>query len=380
MYVWILLIIVVCVLAYLVFFSKKTDLGINIKPGSRSGANIEDYDEAFAKATNADKIGALAVGIVGPNGLEWSKGYGNAGTKGSVNKDTIFRIASISKMFTAIIALMLVRKGKLKLSDCANKYLPEIKRLECIKGYQDCVTIDQLLSQTSGIDRISENDIDQRGDICHWKKSLINAIEHTGFTWKPGTHYEYSNMGYAILGLVLERAFSEKSSDKMGYFEMVDKWILKPLQMNDTSFEFPTDKEDRVADARYNHGEEYKIGKPTDDHQGAAAIYGGAYSTVSDLAKFMAALMGTNLLSESEKDLMFTPHNPNPLVDQLYGYGTEIQRSNHNIIGHSGALPGYKTQFGFDRSKKKGIIILRNYFTGQVKLGGTMIAMIRDLA
>jgi CubicO group peptidase (beta-lactamase class C family) len=372
MFLWILVIIIVCVLAYLVL-SKKTELGININPGSTSGATIADYDNAFLKATRADGVGGLAVGLVGPNGLEWSNSYGNVGTR-DIGEDTIFRVASISKMFTAIIALMLVRKGKIKLSDCANKYIPEIKRLESLKGYQDCVTIHQLLSQTSGIDRVSDENIDQNGDIQQWDKALVKSLEHTGFTWKPGSHYEYSNMGYALLGLVLERAAD------MGYFEMVNKWIFEPLGMNNTSFEFPTEKADRVADARYNHGEEYKIGKPTDDHQGAAVIYGGAYSTIADLAKFMSALMGSSLLTDSEKELMFKPHNPNPLVNQLYGYGTEIQRSNHNIVGHSGALPGYKTQLGYHRKKKKGVIILRNYFTGQVKLGGTMLAMIRDLA
>jgi CubicO group peptidase (beta-lactamase class C family) len=374
MYLWILVIIVVCVLAFLLLSGKRNELGIDIKPGSRSGATLKDYDEAFKKATQADGVGGLAVGWVGPNGLEWSNGYGTVGTKDGVNEDTIFRVASISKMFTAIIALMLVRKGKLKLEDYAHKYLPEIKRLENIKGYQECVTVHQLLSQTSGIDRVSDNDMDQQGPVKDWEKTLLRSLEHTGFTWKPGSHYEYSNMGYAILGLVLEKA------GDMSYFEMVEKWIFEPLGMKDTSFEYPADKEDRVADARYNHGEEYKVGKPTDDHQGAAAVYGGAYSTINDLSKFMVGLMGNKLLNEREKNQMFTPYNPNPLVNQLYGYGTEVQRSNHNIVGHSGALPGYKTQLGFDRTKNKGVIILRNYFTGQVKLGGTMIAMIRDLA
>lgn len=364
MSIWVLIIVVICVLAYVLVFS-------NIKLGG-TGATLDDYDRAFDMATRADKVGGLVVGVVGPNGLEWSKGYGTVGTE-KVDKDTIFRVASISKMFTAIIALMLVRKGKIKLNGCISDYLKEIKRLEGIKGYQDCITFHQLLSQTAGIDRSSDNDIDQKGDVMQWEKTLINALEHTGFTWQPGTHYEYSNMGYAILGLALEKAAN------MSYFEMVNEWILKPCGMTDTSFEYPLDKKARVADARYNHGEEFKIGDPRDDHQGAAAVYGGAYSTVSDLAKFMTCLMGNKLLTESEKDLMFTPYNPNPLVDQLYGYGTEIQRGNRQIVGHSGALPGFKTQLGFHRTKKKGVILLRNYFTGQVKLGATMMSMIRDL-
>lgn len=361
MSIWVLIIIVICVLAYILFNATYIS----------GDASIEDYDNAFNKATNADKVGGLVVGVVGPNGLEWSKGYGTVRTE-KLDKDTIFRVASISKMFTAVIALILARQGKIKLNGCVSDHLKEIKRLESIKGYQECITFHQLLSQTAGIDRSSDNDIDQKGDINQWEKILLNSLEHTGFTWQPGTHYEYSNMGYAILGLALERAAN------MSYFEMVNKWILEPCGMVDTSFQYPSDKQSRVADARYNHGEEFKIGDPRDDHQGAAAVYGGAYSTVSDLAKFMTCLMNGKLLTESEMEVMFTPYNPNPLVDQLYGYGVEIQRGGQ-IVGHSGALPGYKTQLGFHRTKKKGVILLRNYFTGQVKLGLTMVSMIQNL-
>lgn len=368
MNIWVLIIVVICVLAYVLVFSNFK-LGAIVK--------LADYDRAFDMATRSDNVGGLVVGVVGPNGLEWSKGYGTVG-KEKIDKDTIFRVASISKMFTAIIALMLVRKGIIKLSDCISNYVKEIKRLENIKGYQECITFHQLLSQTSGIDRSSENDIDQKGDIKDWEKILINALEHTGFTWKPGTHYEYSNMGYAILGLALENAFSEKSSEKKNYFELVNEWIFKPCGMTDTSFEYPVDKKDRVADARYNHGEEFKIGDPRDDHQGAAAVYSGVYSTVSDLAKFISCLMGDKLLTKEEKNLMFTPQNLNPLVEPLYGLGTEISQ-NREIVGHSGALPGYKTQLGYHLTKKKGVIILRNYFTGQIKLSSTMMSILENL-
>ena len=118
-----------------------------------------------------------------------------------INADTgtIYRIGSITKTFIAAILMQLIEEGKVKLDDPVEKYMPEIKTL---KGYSDktIITLRQLASHTSGLEREPDMPGANRGPVDQWESKLLSCIPHTSFNSIPGIRFQYSNIGYALLG------------------------------------------------------------------------------------------------------------------------------------------------------------------------------------
>src|SRR5271154_1607721 len=173
-------------------------------------------------------IPGVAVGVVSDQDLIWSKGFGfaNLQAKLPMTASTKFRIASNSKLFTAIAIMQLREDGKLRLDDPVVKYLPWFKAKP--GGDDDGpITIEQLLSHSSGLQR-------EAGD--HWVSyefpttgQLQQLYAGRQAAFAPSVRWKYSNLGYAVAGMVVEKVSGEKWAD------YVDRNIFKPLGMNATS-------------------------------------------------------------------------------------------------------------------------------------------------
>src|SRR2546430_2010494 len=135
---------------------------------------IEQVDALSAGGLATDNIGNITIGIVSDGKLVWTKSYGYADTEKKIpaSKDTVYRIASITKQFTALMLLQLVEQGKVRLSDPVEKYLPEVNKLQKRFPNAPPITLIQLATHTSGLDRTPDDDklLYGTGPVSEWEK------------------------------------------------------------------------------------------------------------------------------------------------------------------------------------------------------------------
>jgi CubicO group peptidase (beta-lactamase class C family) len=195
---------------------------------------LQGVDSMAAAEFAKDSIGSLTIGVVTPEGLVWTRSYGFAdmSTHRLANRQSVYRIGSITKMFTGLMLQQLVAVGKIHLTDPVERYYPEIRE---IRGYSKIaapITVQQLATMTSGISREPEEEGPfWTGPVATWDSTLHLALPHTNMDHAPGTKFLYSNIGYAILGATLGRAAG------VPFIQWEKQHILAPLGMRHTAFE-----------------------------------------------------------------------------------------------------------------------------------------------
>jgi len=281
------------------------------------------------------------------------RGYGFANIELGVHNtiDTKFRIASLTKQFTAMLIMQLKQSGKLSLNDPISTFLPYFR-----KHVGDRVTIHQLLTHTSGI-RDYINRADFFPDIAVHNYSPDEFVEKfcsDSLQYEPGTRYQYCNSEYYILGAIIE------AITKKPYAEVLKEKIFDVIGMKNSGIDFP----DKILQNRAN-GYNYNYGNYTnaDYINMSSSIYaaGGIYSTVGDLLLWDDALYGEKLLSKENKDTMFTP------FINKYAYGivvnkTSISGINHEVtlMVHTGGINGFRSIMLREIEDKEIIILLSN--------------------
>jgi D-alanyl-D-alanine carboxypeptidase len=299
----------------------------------------------------------VAVGVVSDQQLIWVRGFGFADVKAKLpmTAKTRFRMASNSKLFTAIAIMQLREEGKLGLDDPVVKYLPWFKSKPA--GDDDGpVTIEQLLSHSSGLQR-------EAGD--HWSslefpttEELIRLYPDRQAAFAPSVRWKYSNLGFAVAGLVVEKVSGQKWAD------YVEQNIFKPLAMNDSS----VDK--KVAGLAVPYGRRMPDGTreviPFVDSRGMAAAT-GLTSTVDDMAKFISAEFrrgprgGSQIVSSGSWREMLRVRSVEENWTSGTGLGFDINRvKDKTYIGHGGGYPGNTTQTLIELDDKVGVIVLTN--------------------
>lgn len=166
--------------------------------------------DSLAQAQLAlDGVGGMTIGIVTEAGVAWTNSYGYAdmARHSPASRETVYRIGSITKQFTAIMLRQLVSRHVVRMSDAADRYLPALDSLPDAGIRSHRITLLQLATMTSGL--AQEPDDEERytqGRLDHWEQSVVAALRHTKLDAEPGAAWEYSNIGYAALGAALERA------------------------------------------------------------------------------------------------------------------------------------------------------------------------------
>lgn len=255
-------------------------------------------------------------------------GYANLETHETATPDTNYRLASVSKQFTAAAILLLAERGKLSLDDHARRWLPELP------AAHEQITIRQLLSHGGGL--IDYEDLmpaDQTTQISDTDVLRMLAAEPRSY-FAPGTSYRYSNGGYVLLGLIVERASGQSLQDFLA------KNIFQPLGMTHTLL-YVHDNH-TVAHRAYGYSEDDGHWVQTDQSPTSATRGdGGIYSSIDDLAKWDAALYDHRLLSDASRRLAFSPQNKvsgETDVDS-YGFGWRIHG---DMLWHSGESMGFR--------------------------------------
>jgi CubicO group peptidase (beta-lactamase class C family) len=338
---------------------------------SKDSSIITQFANRLSIDVKKDDVhGSISAAII-KNGLViWAGafGYATRNKDMAADRNSIYRIGSITKTFTAAILMQLVEERKVRLDDPVEKYLPEIRSL---KGYSDktIITLRQLASHTSGLKREPDMPGASLGPVGQWETKLLSCVPYTSFIFSPGTRYLYSNIGYALLGLTLERASG------VPYIQMVQQRIFTPLQMDNTFFLMPENKMAELAEGFVSSKKNFKskINKShalqgvLDSTLGGYIIpCGGIYSTSLDLAKFVIALMGKTPLLEPEslREMQLTPPG-----GRYYGLGLMLARYKKlDFIGHGGLIQGYNAQFSIEQHNVYAVVLLRNYNRGKTNL------------
>lgn len=326
---------------------------------------IEPLDKAATEMAKDPKAASFTLGLVRKSGLIWTKSYGYAdiATQRPATADTVYRIGSITKQFTALMLLQLEHEGKVHFSDPVEKYFPEIHLVQ--NGYKNAapITLWQLASHTSGLATEPEPmQTYMKGALEDWEKTLIAALPHTKFEYEPGTRFNYSNIGYAVLGAALARAARQP------YIDYVKQKILLPLGMTHSDFVATPEVRRHLAT-----GYDILIAGHWDEEtpvkelagRGYKVPNGGLFSTVGDLARFVAfemlggpdSVLPRKELEENAQRIVTTDRS----MTRGRGIGsTLILLSSHVFIGHSGGVSGYSGTAFFQPDAETGLIILRN--------------------
>jgi D-alanyl-D-alanine carboxypeptidase len=331
-------------------------------------SNLKLLDTWLQTQIRYGKMPGVSVGIVYNGELIYQKGFGYADVekKTPSTPDSRYRIASQTKLFTAIGIMILRDEGKLSLDDPIEKYLSWLK----LKPYNENdppVSIRQLLSHSSGLSR----DIEE-----HWTgfqfptKEEFRRLAKTNlhYVYSPNSKWKYSNNAYTLLGEIIEVA-----SGKL-YKSFINEKILQPLSMSATSVTQDKEYQNTLATG-------YSRKLPDNSRQNleyidakAGTAMCGMASSVTDLAKFVAWQM--RLLYENKTEIL----KPNTLKEMQRiqfmdeetrcGLGFEIyHKGNDNFICKAGSYPGYRTCEAINVAEKIGVVVCINGSDGEAYLG-----------
>jgi CubicO group peptidase (beta-lactamase class C family) len=324
--------------------------------GNRLAAGFADVDRLMTEyATQAHAPGA-AWGVIVDGELAHTNvtGYRDLGTKSPVDADTVFRIASMTKSFTAMAILKLRDEGKLSLDDPAERYVPELKGLKYPTSDAPKITVRHLLSHAEGFPE--DNPWGDR-QLADTEEQLTEKMRAgIPFANVPGVAYEYSNFGFAILG----RMVSNVSGTR--YADYVAANILRPLGMTSTTLEPKAVAANRLALGYRWEDEQWKP-EPLLSN-GSFGSMGGMLTTVRDLSRYVAVFLSawpahdgpeTAPIRRASLREMQQVWRPAPAAVsrdaagavQLnaggYAYGLRASQSCafRQIVSHTGGLPGF---------------------------------------
>ena len=322
----------------------------------------------FSKAP----VGGVTLGVVSGDQLVWTKSYGSADMEKHLpaDRDTVYRIGSVTKMFTAVMLDQLEEAEKVHLADPVSRYFPEIASVQGKYTNAPPITLLQLATHTSGLGR--EPDDMRRyheGSTADWEKTLIGSLSHLHYVAEPGTRYIYSNMGYAILGAALSRAANQP------YLSYVPSHIFAPLGMNHTALELTPALRAHLSRGYEVDGDKVDAATPLREQAGRGyrVPNGGMYTTVGDLAKFASFLMGNGPESvlktaSLQHDLDQVVVASNSRLTEAYGLGFMVKRRiGYVAFGHGGDVAGYQAAMYINRDKGIGVILLSNTRNGPIE-------------
>ena len=303
----------------------------------------------------------VAVAIIADQQLLWTTGFGyaNIGLQEPAQSSTIFRVASITKLFTATAIMQLRDQGKLNLHDPIQQYLPWFNMAETFPA-EPPITILNLLTHTAGLPRepLSDHWLSNRFPAWPAIKELLpnqQTILPRDSKWK------YSNLALALAGEIVAAAAGRP------YHNYVHEQILQPLGMTDSYIETIDAGEPRLATGygrRQSNGQ--RVLAPHTDSAGLSAAFNLA-TTAVDLAKFVSFQLRADddddnqVLRARTRREMHRPHWVNPDWQGGWGIGFEILRQNGQIYhGHGGAVQGFRTGVYFSLAEKLGAVVLTN--------------------
>lgn len=327
---------------------------------------IQKIDSLFTSLSAKQQFNGNVL-IAEKGAVVYKKSFGlrDEAKKLPLDDNSIFELASVSKQFTAMGVVLLEQKGKLKYDDPIAKYIPEL-------GFYNGVTVRQLLNHTGGLPDYMQL-IGTKGDTTkiNTNKDIIAlfAKEKPAADFSPGSKFEYSNTGYALLASIIEKASGKT------YAAFLADNIFKPLKMENTFVYNRRLAPKKIDDYAYGYvfdASQKKVLPDNDPNNNYVICLDGIVgdgtvnSTTGDLLKWDRALYTDKLVSKKSLELIFTPPVLPNDEKTNYGFGWMVNTSADygKVANHSGGWPGYVTFIERHMDNDKTIIILQNNETG----------------
>ncbi|PEK07252.1 serine hydrolase domain-containing protein [Bacillus toyonensis] len=317
---------------------------------SSSSQTSTQRDRTSVKQAMRDTLqlgypGILAKTSEGGKTWGYAAGVADLSTKKPMKTDFRFRIASVTKTFTATVVLQLAGENRLKLDDSIEKWLPGVIQGNGYDGNQ--ITIRQILNHTSGIveyARSKEIDFFTNTKKSFTAEELVKIGLSMPPEFAPGKGWSYSNTGYVLLGILIEKVTGNS------YAEEIENRIIEPLELSNT---FLPGNSSVIPGTKHARGylqpdgaSELKDVTYYNPSIGSSA--GDMISTADDLNKFFSSLLGGKLLKEQQLKQMLTTVPTG--IAETGGYGLGIYETKLpngvSIWGHSGGIPGFSTFAG----------------------------------
>ncbi len=303
-------------------------------------------DTFLRQQMQRQKIPGLAVGIFqdGKTLYEGTHGLANIEHNAPVSPETVFQSGSLGKMFTAVAVMLLVDEGKVKLDETVRTYLPGLPQ-----SWRQ-VTVRRLLNHTAGVPNVS---FDLQKDYSDAEMLAAYAAEDPKYP--AGSRWEYSNGGYVLLGLLVNKVTGKH------FGELLQARVFQPLGMNSA----------RVISERdivTNRASGYDLTETGLKNQTwvspslNATGDGALYLSLEDYRKWFNAVGQRAILSPASWQAMLSPARLNNGDIYPYGFGMDMgrQAAGQTVVGHSGGWQGFGTEFSYYPRDRVGIVVLAN--------------------
>ena len=317
-------------------------------------SNAEKIDKLISTYADYEQFNG-AVLVANEGEIIYKKAFGLANMEWNIpnNINTKFRLASVSKQFTAMLIMQLVAENKLELHKPIATYLPNYP-----KPQAEQITLHHLLTHSSGIPNYTSFP-SYRNSMRNPTnpEALVKRFADSTLKFTPGERFNYSNSGYVLLGYIIEKV------TKKSFKKLLQERIFEPANMTNSGYE----KGQAIIKDRANGydraGSKYVNANPIDLSVSYSA--GGIYSTVEDLLFWDKVLYSEKLLPKKYLDTMFFPHQP--IGKNHYAYGWSVgempignTQETVSVIDHDGIINGFSSLIVRIPSSKSTIIILNN--------------------
>jgi len=311
-------------------------------------SRLQSTLDSIARGAMQDQsIPGLSVAIVKDGRVVLQRGWGTAerGTRQAA-ANTVYQIASVSKQFTAAAILRLAEHGQLSLDDDVTRYVDGLPA-----GYRT-ISLRQLLNHTAGVPNFTEFFREFRQTLT--PVQLIDSLAARPLLFTPGTGFHYSNSGYYLLGLVIERVTGE------AYGDHLREQFFAPLGMADTEYCGGAGRD--PLPSGYVRG---RRGGPVHIHPWDPSVLyaaGSLCSTAADLARWEVALgEGRVLGAESYREMTTPAAAPDASVRMGYGFGMMVDTTDAGpYLHHDGAVAGFRSQVAWYPDERLAVVVLMN--------------------
>jgi len=323
-------------------------------PDEKLGAWIDAHVSAFGKRWGEGYAFSGYLAVARDGEIVFGKAYGKADReKGlAATPSTRFRIGSLTKQITAAAILKLAEQGKLRVDDPIRKHLPEAP------PSWEKITIHHLLTHTSGIASYTvDAELMKERDKPHTQAQVIARFRDRPLEYEPGSRFAYSNSGYFLLGVILERVSGTT------YEAYLKEHVLRPAGMTRTSTVDAPDAPDTAVG--YTVGDDDEVVRAKVPDMSLPFSAGALRSTAADLVAWDRALAGTAVLGEESRRRMFT------VEKSTYAYG--VNRSvlaGHDVLSHTGGIDGFTAYFARALDARWAVIALSNNDSFEAKTVG----------
>ncbi len=352
-------------------------------------AAIARFDAKLASDVLEDGIGSISAGVVINDRLVWKKAWGwsDVALQVQANPDQVYRLGSVTKIFTVVLMMRLVEDRVIDLDESVEAHVPELRELLDRPPGAGPITFRHLASHASGLASMPEIP-EPYLPVPDWEARLLEILPKTPIVGVPGEKAEYSSVGYAVLGLALQRAAGRE------FMELMSEMVARPLRMTHTGYRLNDAMRQSLTTAYQNYPDGRLDREAIQRHQGRNwfGVPGSMlYSTVEDLARLIAVLMDTGgepptgLSPESVREigkLQSVREIQRPTgIGRGYGLGLNIfeHQSGAVLLAKDGYDAGYRAQITFDPKRRIGIVLLRNYNEGTTILPAAAVELLVEL-